>query len=65
MQVRGPYRRWVHRHDFVAENGRTRVDTVTYAAPGDALVDRLIVRPDLHRIFEYRRGAIRGLRAGS
>lgn len=65
VQVRGPYRKWVHRHDFVAENGGTRVDdTVSYAVPGGALVNRFIVRPDLDRIFEYRRGAIRELLAG-
>ena len=59
-QLRGPYRKWVHRHDFVEEDGGTRVDdTVTYAVPGGALVDRLIVRPDLDRIFGYRRRAIR------
>ena len=66
VQVLGPYRTWVHRHDFVAENGGTRVDdTVSYAVPGGAPVDRLIVRPDLDRIFEYRRNAIRELLAGS
>ena len=65
MQVRGPYRKWVHRHDLVEENGGTRVDdTVTYAVPGGALVDRLIVRPDLDRIFGYRRSAIRELLGG-
>ena len=65
VQVRGPYRKWVHRHDFVEENGGTRVDdTVTYSVPGGALVDRLIVRPDLDRIFGYRRSAIRELLGG-
>lgn len=60
VQLRGPYRKWVHRHDFVEEDGGTRVDdTITYAVPGGALVDRLIVRPDLDRIFGYRRKAIR------
>ena len=49
----------VHRHDFRAEGGGTRFDdTVVYAVPGGRLVDRLIVRPDLTRIFEYRRRVI-------
>lgn len=66
VQLRGPYRKWVHRHDFVEENGGTRVDdTVIYAVPGGALVDRLIVRPDLDRIFGYRRKAIRALLGGT
>ena len=64
-QLRGPYRKWVHRHDFVEEDGGTRVnDTIAYAVPGGALVDRLIVRPDLDRIFGYRRSAIRELLGG-
>ena len=62
VQLRGPYRKWVHRHEFRAEKGGTRVeDHVRYAVPGGALVDRLIVRPDLVRIFAYRREAIRAL----
>lgn len=59
VQLRGPYRKWVHRHDFRAENGGTRLDdTVIYAVPGGPLVDRWIVRPELDRIFEYRRRVI-------
>ena len=65
VQLSGPYRKWVHHHDFVEENGGTRVDdTVIYAVPGGALVDRLIVRPDLERIFGYRRKAIREMLGG-
>jgi hypothetical protein len=29
-------------------------DVVDYAVPGGALVQRLLVRPDLERIFDYR-----------
>ena len=59
IQLRGPYRKWVHRHDFRAENGGTRVDdTVNYVVPGGALLDRLFVRPDVNRIFAYRRKVI-------
>ena len=66
VQLRGPYRKWVHRHDFVEEDGGTRVnDTVTYAVPGGSLVDRLIVRPDLDRIFRYRCRGIRELLGGT
>lgn len=56
VQIRGPYRLWEHEHRFVAEGGFTRViDHVRYAVIGGKLVDRLLVRPDLERIFEYRR----------
>ena len=64
-QRRGPYRKWIHEHRFREEDGGTRVeDHVTYAVPGGALVDRWFVRPDLDRIFEYRRHAIAELFRG-
>jgi ligand-binding SRPBCC domain-containing protein len=59
-QVRGPYKLWVHEHRFL-ELGpwKTRVeDEVRYAVPGgvlEPLVHRWLVRPDLERIFAYRR----------
>ena len=65
-QLRGPYRKWVHRHDFRPEDGGTRFDdTVVYAVAGGTLVDRLIVRPDVTRIFEYRRKVIGRLLGGA
>jgi len=55
IQLRGPYLKWVHRHDFSAENGGTRLtDTIHYRAPGGSLIDRLIVKPDLKKVFRYR-----------
>ena len=54
-QERGPYRRWVHEHRFEACGEGTRaVDEVEYRAPGGALVHRLLVKPDVERIFDYR-----------
>lgn len=54
-QVRGPYRRWVHTHTFEARGNDTVVgDHVSYAPLGGWLADRLIVRADLNRIFQYR-----------
>ena len=58
-QVRGPYRLWVHEHLFVERDGGTLCrDEVRYAVPGGALVDRLLVRPDVERIFAWRRRAL-------
>ena len=58
-QRRGPYRVWVHEHRFEERAGRTLVsDRVRYAVPGGPLlegpVNRLLVRPDLDRVFAYR-----------
>ena len=62
VQLRGPYQKWVHCHDFRSENGGTRVeDTVNYLVPGGALIDRLMIKPELRRIFEYRHAKIEGL----
>ena len=61
-QRRGPYRQWVHTHDFEERDGGTLCrDRVTYAVPGGALVERLFVRRDVERIFAYRRDALRSL----
>ncbi len=59
-QVRGPYRRWRHEHRFLGSpDGTTKViDHVRYAVPGgpllERLVHRLLVGPDVERIFSYR-----------
>jgi len=60
VQRRGPYRLWEHEHLFLPRDGGTLVqDRVRYAVPGGPLlapvVERLLVRPDLERIFAYRR----------
>ena len=54
-QRQGPYRAWIHEHTFTESKGGSEVrDFVRYAAPGGWLVDRLFVRHDVRRIFEYR-----------
>jgi ligand-binding SRPBCC domain-containing protein len=54
-QIKGPYLLWIHEHSFVPRQGGTIVgDDVQYAVPGGMLVQRLLVGPDLNRIFEYR-----------
>ncbi|MBL8765323.1 MAG: SRPBCC family protein [Phycisphaerae bacterium] len=65
-QVRGPYALWRHEHLFEALGRRTRcIDRVAYRIPLDvplnpvsAVVHRLLVRPELERIFAFRRGAM-------
>jgi ligand-binding SRPBCC domain-containing protein len=54
-QRRGPYRVWIHEHTFTESKDGCEVrDFVRYAAPGGWLMDRLFVRHDVRRIFEYR-----------
>jgi len=55
-QRRGPYRLWVHEHQFLEDAGGTKVrDSVHYSVAGGTLVNRLFVAPDLKKIFEFRR----------
>ena len=62
IQLRGPYRRWEHRHTFVPTAAGTRIDDhVTYELPLGPLgrvAHRLVVRAELERIFTYRARAI-------
>lgn len=54
-QLRGPYRKWIHKHTFEPSEGGTWVrDLVNYAVPFDWAVHRWLVRPDIEKIFQYR-----------
>jgi ligand-binding SRPBCC domain-containing protein len=65
-QRRGPYRRWIHQHLFTEKDGGTQVDDlVEYAVLGGNLVNRLLVRRDLEKIFDFRARAIRELLSDS
>jgi ligand-binding SRPBCC domain-containing protein len=58
-ELRGPYRRWIHEHSFEEQNGGTLVrDHVHYAVWFDFFVHRLLVRPDVERIFKFRAEAL-------
>jgi ligand-binding SRPBCC domain-containing protein len=66
-QLRGPYRLWRHRHEFVATGRDTIVrDHVRYALPlggiGE-LAHMLLIRRDLERIFAFRRRSVERLLA--
>jgi ligand-binding SRPBCC domain-containing protein len=61
-QLHGPYRLWLHRHEFNWVPGGTAVlDSVGYALPFGPLGELAgpaFVRRDLERIFDYRRAAV-------
>lgn len=61
-QIRGPYRLWIHQHEFEVRDGGTLVrDRVRYAVWFDFLVHELLVRRDVARIFAYRTERLRQL----
>ena len=55
-QLKGPYYLWEHFHTFKTLEGGTLVtDEVKYRVPGGRLINSLVVRNDLKKIFGYRR----------
>ncbi|TWU27480.1 SRPBCC family protein [Bythopirellula polymerisocia] len=55
VQMRGPYRFWEHLHTFEEDgDGTICRDEVHYNVFGGGLVHKLIVKPDLTKIFTYR-----------
>lgn len=58
VQVKGPYRLWVHEHIFEERDGGTLMtDRVQYLAPGyflEPIVHKLFVQRDVDRIFRHR-----------
>lgn len=56
QQLKGPYKKWYHEHTFVdLGDGVTLVnDNVHYIPRGGNLIHRLMVKPDLKKIFNYR-----------
>lgn len=69
VQLRGPYARWHHRHEFWEVPGGTlMVDTVDYAigwGPLGPMARELFVARTLERIFDYRRARVSQLLVGS
>lgn len=61
-QLRGPYQRWHHRHEFAEILDGTQIwDRVEYElpfGPVGALVHGLFVRKSVEEIFDYRNATI-------
>jgi ligand-binding SRPBCC domain-containing protein len=57
-QIQGPFRRWIHRHEFEDLGGRTRLtDRVEYRLRGGSVVEALfgwIVKLGLGQMFRAR-----------
>jgi len=57
-QIHGPFAKWVHRHEFEAVGGKTRLtDRIEYELPGGWLVNMLVgwtVVPGLRHMFAHR-----------
>jgi ligand-binding SRPBCC domain-containing protein len=57
-QRRGPYKRWIHTHSFVADRGGTRMrDVVEFEVPF-AFIARWFVQRDVRAIFAFRQAAL-------
>jgi ligand-binding SRPBCC domain-containing protein len=57
-QVRGPFAKWIHRHEFEAMGSQSRLtDRIDYRLPGGALADILfgwLLQLGLRRMFAHR-----------
>ena len=65
VQLKGPYRSWVHRHSFTQVDGGTRIDDrIEFQLPFGPLgrvAHALVVRAQLDAIFQFRTAAIRAI----
>lgn len=60
VQLRGPYRHWVHTHSFEPHEGGTLTrDVVEYQAPLGFITHPLFVQRDIERIFEHRQKVLK------
>lgn len=61
-QTKGPYRSWIHRHEFREVSGGTQIrDEVIYSLPFGVIgqiAHFLWIRRTIGRIFDHRRAAI-------
>lgn len=64
-QIKGPYRVWIHEHEFESQGSKTIVkDIVSYLPPGwllEPVIHRLAVKKKLEYIFDYRMEKIKSI----
>lgn len=64
-QVKGVFRKWEHRHEFITSGGKTRVrDVIEFDRPGGViglLVTEAKILDQLEEGFEHRHNKLRGL----
>ena len=62
VQVKGPYKTWIHEHTFTQiEEGckiQDKVDYSLYGGPLSSIINTLFVKRDVQRIFDYRQDYI-------
>lgn len=66
IQVKGPYKKWVHEHIFREEKeGKVLMeDIVTYKSPGgllEPIIHKVFVERNLNKIFKYREDSCKSL----
>ena len=58
MQLKGPYKIWIHEHRFEEKNGKTYMyDTVEFLSPGwflEPIINKLFIEKKVKEIFAYR-----------
>ena len=64
-QRRGPYKLWIHEHQFEeSAGGVSATDRVEYAVLGGAIINRLFISRDIERIFQFRKEMLEKIFAG-
>ncbi|MEA5583283.1 SRPBCC family protein [Nodularia harveyana UHCC-0300] len=57
-QISGPFESWVHRHEFTAERGKTKLtDDISFSMPGGVSVELIsgwLIKAQLEAMFRYR-----------
>lgn len=65
VQVKGPYRKWIHEHLFAAVPEGTRmIDSIQYSLYGGImtpLLNKILVRRDIQNIFNFRQKKLASL----